>query len=164
MSLENNVKMIGKVVKGPFPYATEAGKTRTRYQVELLNKPDNKFPSAKPFVISRGVRAELDLENLKTGDLVFVDGKISTRFDQEKKYLILNTKNNELEEKELDLIEEDDVYYVYVQKTLITEIVADDVFYASNFFVNLTPEQRNSFMSVNNFKKALKQLEEEKKQ
>lgn len=134
----NSVRLIGRVVKGPFARYTKEGKLRCEYQIEVEGKGNDKGHYQAPFIRSLGAQAEKDLKGIKVGNVVVIEGKLITRYEK-KHYYFLRDDNNSNYMKPLDLENEEEDYdyddSLIVETDIIrpiTEVYADDVYYLGN--------------------------------
>jgi primosomal replication protein N len=148
MSRSNNaVYFLGKVIKGVTARYTSEGKPRASYQVEIQGRSIDKGAIQTPFVKSVGNQAAKDIEHIKVGDVILVEGRITTR--EEKKTLsVIKDPNNpqkmltydETDENITFVVNPSDIYKVDVTRT-VTEVLATDVTYVSDLLSMMEPEQ-----------------------
>lgn len=168
--VDNHVLVLGRVVKGPVERYTKEGKLRISYQIQIEGRKIDKGFVQAPFVRSMGNLAEKDKENIKTGDLVLVEGRIVTRMEKKHVYFV---KDEELGENHLKQIDPDDEECpVYPDEDIfeadiirpVTEIFAEEVFYFHNFVERLSDDERKKMFSKDVLQKALKELAEHEKE
>ncbi len=150
--VDNSVFIIGRVVKGPVVRYTQEGKLRVFYQIQIEPRAKDKGNVQAPFVRSVGNQAEKDKDNIKTGDLVMVDGRIITRLEKKKCYFVKDENNPQgliqydPEDEESPLYDDDQIYEAEVTRP-VTEIMANDVFYFNKFVDKLDESEKLKLFS-----------------
>ncbi len=149
--VDNSVMLVGKVVKGPIVkyIEDEEGKQHLRvgYQVQIQGRAKDKGNVQAPFIRSTGNQAEKDKENIKTGDMVIVEGRLITRLERKKLFFIKDQENqNNLipidpDDEEGPIYDDEDLYTATVVRP-VTEVVASDVWYFSKFVDLLGSDER----------------------
>lgn len=164
---DNTVSIIGKVVKGPFVSFVngDTTKMRVKYQVQVeTRKRDNK-QTFIPWVRTLGNQAQRDYENIKTGDIVAVHGRIVTRNENKKRFFKLDeedmTQLVEIDIHDADDINEDEVL-ILNDRRMVTEIQAQDVRYFSRWLSDLTEEEMNRLLSPKVIEKVIEERERAK--
>ena len=143
--VDNTVYLMGRVVKGPTVKYTDEGKTRVFYQLQIEPRAKDKGNIQAPFVRSVGNQADKDKDNIKTGDLIVVTGRLITRLEKKKLLFIKDESNPQKliqldpENEESTIIYDDDQIFEAEVTRPVTEVMADDVFYFQKF-VNLLDE------------------------
>lgn len=149
---DNTVTVLGKVVRGPFASFVngDPSKVRAVYQIEIDSRKKDKGQTFKPWIRTLGNQAQRDIDNIKTGDVVTVHGRISTRFEVKKRFFKPSEENpdvleeiiiNEHDEDELDSLEnETETIFIHNDRRLVTEIQGQDVRYMGMYLRGLKEE------------------------
>jgi primosomal replication protein N len=89
---DNTVQIIGRVVKGPKAsfVGGDPTKMRLKYQVQVEARKRDNNQTFCPWVRTLGNQAKKDYENIRTGDIVAVQGRIVTRKDKRKRYFVID--------------------------------------------------------------------------
>lgn len=169
--VDNTVKVLAKVIKGPYEYHTKEGnKLRVSYQVEIAGRNKDKGVTSTPWVRSVGNQAEKDLANIKTGDMIIVSGRIVTRTENKNYFLVEDPEDNskmiviDPEDEECPDYDEDEVKEVTISRQ-VTEILADDVWYFHKFLEFLTDDEKKRLFTEKvllSVERALKEQREER--
>lgn len=150
--VDNSVLLMGKVVKGPYVRYTDGGKTRCHYQLQIEPRAKDKGNIQAPFIRSVGNQADKDKDNIKTGDLVIVDGRLITRNEKKKLFFIRDEENPQKliqfdpEDEESPLYDDDQIFEAEVTRT-VTEVMANDVWYFGKFVELLEDEEKMKLFS-----------------
>lgn len=173
MQSDNTVIITGRVVKGPLVSYVNDDKTkmRVKYQVEVATRKKDNFQSFTPWVRSLGNQAQKDYENIKTGDIITVGGRLVTRNESKRRFLQLSEDGLSAKEIDIDSYSEDELnamdnIVTFEDRRMITEIQADDVRYFSKSLELLSPDELTKLVSAKVLAKALdgqKKLEEDRK-
>lgn len=148
----NSVRLIGKVVKGPYERYTKEGKLRIEYQLLIEGKKVDNGHVQAPFIRSLGNQAEKDKENIKTGDLVMVEGKLITRMEKKRILLGRPDKNSQIlvpvdpDDEEGPVYDDEDLFEVDIVRP-VTEVFADDVMYFHEFLSKMSEAERKKIFS-----------------
>jgi hypothetical protein len=89
---DNTVQITGRVVRGPFvSYVNgDSTKMRVKYQVLVASRKRDNNQTFCPWVRTLGNQAKKDYENIRTGDVVTVLGRIVTRIETKKRYYVID--------------------------------------------------------------------------
>lgn len=165
--VDNTAKILGKVIKGPYEYYTKEGnKLRVSYQIEIAGRNKDKGMTSTPWVRSVGNQAEKDSANIKTGDMVIVEGRVVTRTENKTYFLVQDPEDEEsmmvvdLEDEECPDYDDSEVKKVVISRQ-VTEILADDVWYFHKFLQFLTPEEKKRLFTEKMLLSVEKALREE---
>lgn len=161
--VDNSVMLVGKVVKGPIVRYTEEGKLRVGYQIQIEGRAKDKGNVQVPFIRSVGNQAEKDKDNIKTGDMIIVEGRLITRYEKKKLFFV---KDPECPERLINIDPDDEEGPIYddseimesVVSRLVTEVVASDVWYFSKFVDLLDSNEKKKLFGP----RVLRQVLEEK--
>ena len=165
--VNNSAKILGKVIKGPYEYRTKEGKLRVMYQVEIPARNKDKGKRTTPWVRSIGNQAEKDLANIKTGDMILVEGRIVTRTENKLFYIVEDPEVEDQmmiidpEDEECPDYDDSEIKTIYVPRQ-VTEILADDVWYFHLFVMHLTDEERRRLFSEKLLKNMMAEMEKMK--
>lgn len=162
--VDNTVTVMGTVIKGPTPHMVASGsKLRTNYQIEIISRSRDKGQTYMPFVISRGNQAQEDLQNIKAGDLVIVNGRIITRYETKMRFFVKDETNTGklVEKEESELTDEDECFY-FEEKRLVTNILAEDVCNISDMLTNMPEDKVKQLVSPKVLERVLTRMAEKK--
>ena len=163
--VDNHVVLIGKVVKGPFVTYTKEGKLRVGYQIQIEPRAKDKGNVQCPFIRSVGNQAEKDKDNIKTGDMIIVEGRVITRMEK-KKLLFVEEPAGSKKLKQINIDDEegpiydDDLIFESEIERPVTEIVASDVWYFHKFIDKLDQKEQMKLFSPKVLKSVLAEDEE----
>lgn len=150
--VDNYVSLMGRVVKGPNVRYTEEGKLRVYYQLQIEPRAKDKGNIQAPFIRSVGNQAEKDKDNIKTGDLVVVTGRLITRLEKKKVFFVQDEKNPQKltqldpDDEETPIYDDSQIFEGEVTRP-VTEVMADDVFYFQKFIDLLDDSEKLKLFS-----------------
>ena len=162
---DNMVRITGKVVKGPIVKYTDSGKCRCFYQVEIAPRKKDNGIVVVPFIRSVGNQAEKDRDNIKIGDLITVEGRINTRKENKKVYLVRSQEDPKAliqidpDDEEQPLYNDDEIFEAVIART-VTEIFAEDVMYFHEYLARLTSNERRKLFTPEVLEKAEMECED----
>ena len=145
--VNNHVFLLGTVVKGVSKYYTPSGKARATYQIRIEPRNVDKGLVQTPFIRSVGHQAEKDIEKIKIGDVILVEGRLLTRTET-KTYIFVPSRENPSELLIYNPADESQPFYddseILTAKLArpVTEVMAEEVFYFSDFVSNLPDEEK----------------------
>lgn len=151
--VDNSVMLLGTVVKGPIVRYTDEGKLRVFYQLQIEPRAKDKGNVQAPFIRSVGNQAEKDKDNIKTGDLIIVTGRLITRLEKKKVLFVKDEENPQRliqidpDDEEAPLYDEDQILEAVVTRP-VTEVMAEDVFYFDKFVQRLKQEGDEEYDKV----------------
>lgn len=163
--VDNNVLLIGRVVKGPTARYTKEGKLRVFYQLQIEPRAKDKGNVQCPFIRSVGNQAEKDKDNIKTGDMVIVEGRLITRLETKKMYFVKDEENPQKlqvidpEDEETPIYNDDEIFESEVTRT-VTEVMASDVFYFHKFVELIDDSEKLKLFSPRVLKKVLEEYQD----
>ncbi len=166
---DNDVFIMGKVVRGPKPYRIDGGqKLRLTYQVEMMYRNKDKGLTTSIWVLSVGNQAEKDYSNIQNGDIVAVRGRLISPV---KKMNLMVAPDPEDSTKLIVIDPEDedcpDVDDSEIKEITLTQpdtkVLADDVWYFPKFVEMLTDEERKRMFSYKVLKEVAQSLEVKEK-
>lgn len=158
--VDNSVTLMGRVVKGPNVRYTEEGKTRVYYQVQIEPRAKDKGNIQAPFVRSVGNQAEKDKDNIKTGDLIVVTGRLITRLEKKKVFFVKDETNPQKliqldpDNEESPIYADDQIFEGEITRP-VTEVMAEDVFYFQKFIDLLDEPEKLKLFSPKVLKNVL---------
>lgn len=168
--VDNSVKILCKVIKGPYEYHTKEGnKLRVSYQVEIPSRNKDKGVTSTPWVRSVGNQAEKDLANIKTGDMIIVNGRIVTRKENKNHFIVTDPEDEskmiviDPEDEECPDYDDSEIKQITIERQ-VTEILADDVWYFHKFLEFLTDSEKKRLFTEKvllSVERALKEQQEE---
>ena len=149
MRVNNSVILLGVVVSGVKPKYTKEGKARATYQIRLDPRSIDKGLVHTPFIKSIGNQAEKDIATLKVGDLVLIEGRISTRTERKDFTFIKNPESEnpkdlivyDAEDPEAPYVTDDEIYTATLERP-VTEIIAVESYNITDFLNAMPKEQR----------------------
>lgn len=150
--VDNSVILLGKVVKGPIARYTKEGKLRVFYQLQIEPRAKDKGNVQAPFIRSVGNQAEKDKDNIKTGDMVIVEGRLITRLETKKMFFVKDGENPQKlipidpDDEETPIYEDDQIFETDITRP-VTEVMATDVFYFHKFVELLEDSEKLKLFS-----------------
>lgn len=161
---DNTVIITGRVVKGPIvSYVNgDTAKMRVKYQVKVETRKKDNMQTFTPWVRTLGNQAQKDFDNIKTGDIVTVQGRIVTRNETKKRFLVpdpdrdgclieIDPEDDDLDTEKYDV----DNAYVFNDQKMVTEIQGDDVRYFSRSIADLSEEDLKKLVGEKTLLKVL---------
>lgn len=164
--VNNSVTLLGVVVSGVKPRYTQEGKARATYQIRLDPRSIDKGLVHTPFIKSVGNQAEKDIATLKVGDLILVEGRISTRTERKTFSFIKNPESDnpkdlivyDAEDPEAPYVTDDEIYTATLERP-VTEIMATETYNITDFLNSMPKEQRLKSFNPNVLKAVLEESE-----